>query len=138
MSSIAGEQKAERSLALKNSDDVPIEQIVESVFLKKRKDFTHLSQYGQKFICKSMVLLIIQHDSNSRKLFGITVSKKVGSAVKRNYVKRKLREVIKIAVQNFDQQGFKCVIIARRQILDLSFSEIKRDLEYCLKNLLKK
>ena len=66
---------------------------------------------------------------------GISVSKKLGNAVRRNKVKRQIREIIS---KNDYQKNFDCIIIVRREINNADFQEIEKDLNYALEKLLLK
>lgn len=64
--------------------------------------------------------------------FGFVVGKKIGNAVVRNKIKRRMKNILK------DYQykiGFKCVIMAKRDISDSNFEEIKEELLLLLKRI---
>lgn len=116
--------------------------------IKKSADFKRLSQSKNKFFAKN--LLILCNNTEEKYLFdnskglnadnfcrvGFTVSKKISKlATKRNKAKRRLREAFKILSQKYCQENSDYSIIARPKIIDSDFSNIKRDMEFCLKNL---
>ena len=61
---------------------------------------------------------------------GLTVSPKVGKAVVRNAVRRRLKESYRL-LQGLCE-GYDIVIVARRRAATASFSELKKDLESAL------
>jgi len=63
---------------------------------------------------------------------GFTCSKKVGNAVERNRVKRRLREIVRLAPQGRMQTGYDYVLVGRRAALDLSFERMVQDFERAL------
>lgn len=56
---------------------------------------------------------------------GITVSKKLGKAHVRNYVRRRLREVYRLNEDRF-QSGWDIVVVARARAISADFQELTR------------
>ena len=56
---------------------------------------------------------------------GVTVSKKLGKAVVRNRVRRRLREVYRLHESRF-LPGWDIVVVARGRAVDASFSDLTR------------
>ncbi|MFD1332699.1 ribonuclease P protein component [Methylopila musalis] len=59
---------------------------------------------------------------------GITVTKRIGGAVERNRMKRRLREAIRLTLPTAARPGCDYVLIARRAVLDADFARLVRDL----------
>jgi len=66
---------------------------------------------------------------------GFTVSKKVGNAVRRNRVKRRLRAVVEQVFPANVCPGFDIVIIGRATTATRSFESLVNDLRQALKKL---
>ena len=58
---------------------------------------------------------------------GITVSKKLGKAVVRNRVRRRIREAYRINEEQF-QPGWDIVVVARSRAVDVSFQKLTQSL----------
>jgi len=69
--------------------------------------------------------------------FGIIVTKKVGNAVMRNALRRRIREIIR-EYANPIMWGGNVVIILRYRASSASYQELEQDFCYCLKRLFKK
>ncbi|MEN3793657.1 ribonuclease P protein component [Fulvimarina sp. MAC3] len=67
-------------------------------------------------------------DDEEQARFGLTVTKKVGNAVVRNRIKRRLREAIRVAAGSEMKNGVDYVIVARRDVLDVAFETLKDEL----------
>jgi len=71
--------------------------------------------------------------------FGFTVSKKVGNAVERNRVRRRLREIVRLAVADDASAaasfvaGHDYVLIGRRAALQMPFERIAAEFAGALK-----
>lgn len=60
--------------------------------------------------------------------FGFTVTKKVGNAVERNRIRRRLREAVRRAGTAAAVPGMDLVILARRAAIDLPFTALVEDI----------
>ncbi len=64
-----------------------------------------------------------------------TATKKIGNAVVRNRVKRRLREIARLKLQDLARPGHDYVLIGRATTAARSFSELENDLNSALKRL---
>ncbi len=107
--------------------------------LKKRREFVHIAEHGRKFITNGLVLQVCErNDENSFGdviRVGFTTTKKVGNAVKRNRVRRRLRVLARLMLPILGQKGCDYVLIGRTSTFDKPFDELKKDLRYALKKI---
>jgi ribonuclease P protein component len=66
---------------------------------------------------------------------GFTVSRQVGNAVERNRVRRRLREVVRLAATGNLHDGHDYVLIGRRAALQVPFAEMMRELDTALRRV---
>jgi len=66
---------------------------------------------------------------------GFTVSRKVGNAVERNRVRRRLREVVRLSDADRFRAGNDYVLIGRRAALELSFARLVEDFAGALRRI---
>jgi ribonuclease P protein component len=66
---------------------------------------------------------------------GFTVSRKVGGAVERNRVRRRLREVVRLSAAAGLRAGSDYVVIGRRAALALAFTRLAADFAGAVKRL---
>ena len=93
--------------------------------LRQRADFLAVAS-GVKAPAAGFVLQVNKRESDGVRV-GFTVSKKVGNAVERNRVRRRLREIVRLAPQAAMQPGYDYVLIGRRAALDLPFARMTED-----------
>ena len=102
--------------------------------LKRKKDFEKLFKEGKSFREKFLVLKINKNNLNSNR-FGFIVSKKVSKkAPVRNKIKRRLREIVRKEIDNY-QKGFDVAIIALPGTVLKDFKEIDQALTSALKKI---
>ena len=92
----------------------------------KRKDFVNLNHSGKRLHLENLKVVFNQNKLGITRL-GITVSKKTGNAVKRNKVKRLIREVFRLHKNDFPC-GYDIVISAKKNAGSLDFRKIKEEL----------
>lgn len=66
---------------------------------------------------------------------GLTVTKKVGNAVERNRIRRRLRAAARAVLPQAGKGGFDYVVVARRAALTADFSDLTGGLENTLKQV---
>jgi len=109
--------------------------------LKKRAEFLRL-RGGARFATPSFVLETRPRDGNADRSdgpadarFGFTVTKKLGGAVVRNRIRRRLKAVVAALAPKLAQAGYDYVLVARSAAYDRAFPELKKDLERALQRV---
>jgi ribonuclease P protein component len=90
--------------------------------LRSATAFARLRRQGQPFHHRLAVLLIEpNHQPVSQ--FGFSVSKRIGGAVVRNRVRRRLREAVRLQLRQI-KPGWNCLLIARPATANASFTDL--------------
>lgn len=113
----AAEQKEERNCHIKSHLHVAFTFIMKIVKLKENRDFRRVYNKGKSFVNPYFVVYINKNRGDQPRL-GITVSKKIGNAVKRNRAKRVITAAFSTVCPKIIS-GYDFVIVARTRILDV-------------------
>ena len=105
--------------------------------LRKRADFVAAAG-GIKVPVANFVLQARDRNDRGPVRVGFTVSRKVGNAVERNRVRRRLREVVRLNSGDALRAGHDYVLIGRRAALSAPFAELAADYERAICGLERK
>ena len=94
--------------------------------IRKRREFLLVQGRGKKIHLQDLLAFIFPREGGPR--LGITASKKVGTSVVRNKVKRRIRELWRLTKHELPS-GFDIVILARRSAREAKFHELKAQME---------
>ena len=108
--------------------------------IKKRRDFLK----GNNSPYAAMPSVVVQSyvrtdevvETDESVMMGITCSKKVGNAVKRNRAKRRLREAGKIVLKEIGIKKTNYIFIARKDTtIKVKFTDLSSDIETAIKKI---
>ncbi len=100
--------------------------------LRQRADFLAAAA-GIKVPAKGFVLQTRRRRDDGPVRIGFTVSRKVGGAVERNRVRRRLREIVRLAPAHRLRPGHDYVLIGRRTALAMPFQRMIEDFDGALR-----
>lgn len=102
--------------------------------LKKNYEFKNVLSKGNYFSGKRIEAFIKKDNEKNINHLGIAISTKVAKAVKRNYIKRLIRENYK----NYEEKisnSFKIVFLWKKKVSieEATYENINKDMEYIFK-----
>ena len=116
--------------------------------LKRRPDFLRVARSGRKWVTPGLILQVARSGATVESKagrdgppateairVGFTVSRKVGNAVARNRVRRRLKAAAAEVLPLAAEPGCDYVIIGRGGTLDRRWPALKQDLEAALRGL---
>lgn len=92
--------------------------------LKENYMFRRLYNRGAS-TANAYLVLYARRNNSSRNRVGITVSGKLGHAVQRNKIRRRLREIYRLHESEF-KPGWDLVVVARTRAMDAEFSKLQQ------------
>lgn len=123
------ELKILEKLTYKNVGDV----MKHTVSLKKNYEFRRVYKKAKFRAGKYIVLYILKNNLDYNRL-GITASKKFGKSVKRNRVRRLIKENYR-QIGKCIKMGYDLVIVARKTDGIPSYMEIKKEMNFLFRKL---
>ena len=99
--------------------------------VKKEKDFSAIFKEGKSFANRKFVIYRLENTEQHFRV-GLSVSKKLGNAVTRNQIKRRIRHIL---IEHKDQlvENVDFVVIARKGVEILDYAEMEKNLLHVLK-----
>ncbi|HVI29605.1 ribonuclease P protein component [Hansschlegelia sp.] len=98
--------------------------------IRLRRDFVAASHDGVKVGGPIIGLQLRDRgEPDARARVGFTATKRVGGAVERNRMKRRLRAAARAVLTDVARPGCDYVLIARRAVLEVPFERILRDIQ---------
>lgn len=100
--------------------------------IKSKLEYTEIIN-NCKYI-KNNYYVIYYRKNNTHNRFGISIPKKTGKAVLRNKIKRRIKNIIdnnKFNIQN----SYDYVIICRKRLIELQYSEMENNFISLIKKL---
>lgn len=89
--------------------------------LKNRKSFTYIYAHGKSVRCEKLSLVFLPSKYPAK--VGFSVGKKVGGAVQRNKVKRRLKSIFIGLYPSLDSK-FNYIIVAHGGTYEMSYTEL--------------
>ena len=100
--------------------------------LAKRADFSKVYRFGKSAANSQFVVYAMNNGSNLKIRVGVSCSKKLGGAVVRNRIRRRIKEIMRLQMDRIVTRQ-DIIIIARKPCVELSYKEMERSLMHVLK-----
>jgi len=98
--------------------------------LRKRSEFLSVAKVGERWVTPAFIIQSHQRALDGPFRYGITASRKVGGAVKRNRAKRRLRALLREFLPQVAQPGMDYVFIARSELLKRDFALMGKEFDH--------
>lgn len=99
--------------------------------VKKEKDFSVIFKEGASFANRRFVIYRLENQKQHFRV-GLSVSKKLGNAVMRNQIKRRIRHIL-MQYKHQVLSNIDFVVIARKGVELLDYAEMEKNLLHVLK-----
>ena len=109
----------------------------EPVRLTRRAEFLHATAKGRKAPMPGLVLQVLPRNDNGPVRLGFTVTRKIGNAVIRNRIRRRLKEAARLVLAQNPVSGVDLVLIGREGTAKRDFVTLQDDLRRALARALR-
>ena len=102
------------------------------ITIKKRSEFIRSNKFSKKIYSTNFI--IQKHELNKTENiphFGFTITKKIGSAIVRNKIKRRLKSIIRKLLKcedNYFDSGFNYILICKKEVVKVSYNDLENEL----------
>jgi ribonuclease P protein component len=100
--------------------------------LRRRAEFLRVAAGGRRAAVHGLVLQALARDDDAPARLGFTVTKKIGNAVERNRIRRRLKEASRLLLREHPLTGFDLVLIGREATRERDFADLIGDLRRAL------
>ena len=103
------------------------------VTVKENGDFRRIYRRGRSAVSGGVGVYCLKNRKGMSRL-GVTVSTKLGHAVVRNRVRRRLRELYRLHKAEL-LPGYDLIVVARVRAVDMPYAKLEKQYLHCLSQL---
>ena len=102
------------------------------ITIKKRSEFIRSNRFSKKIYTPNFIIQKLESNkTNKIPHFGFTITKKIGSAVVRNKIKRRLKSIIRELLKRKDKYfnlSSNYILICKNEIVKVSYNDLENEL----------
>lgn len=98
--------------------------------IRKNMEFKDIYKHGKNYWNRNLILYVKKNDLNETRV-GYTITKKIGNAVVRNKLRRRMKEIYRLNFHNI-KEGYDLVFIAKRSLKDISYKELEGSMKHIM------
>ena len=102
--------------------------------ITKRSDYLRASK-SKYFRSNSFIIQFYNRADDLGPRYGVTATKKIGNAIKRNKAKRRIRNLVKDLLPKYGKNGYDYVFIAKENLINEDWEVLKEESISVLKDL---
>ncbi|MDF2716715.1 MAG: ribonuclease protein component [Paenibacillus sp.] len=100
--------------------------------LTRREDFNKVYRHGKSAANLQVVIYCLPNPRIERFRMGVSVSKKLGSAVVRNRIRRMMKEIVRLNADKI-RSHYDFIVIGRKPVADMDYKQLEKSLLHGLK-----
>ncbi|MFD2672214.1 ribonuclease P protein component [Marinicrinis sediminis] len=100
--------------------------------LAKREHFSQVFRFGQSVANYQFVLYSRKNANIEEFRLGVSVSKKLGNAVVRNKLRRRMKEIVRHHREQI-AGGYDLILIARKPVADMTYQQMEKSVLHIIR-----
>ena len=92
--------------------------------ITKRQDYLRASK-SKYFRSNSFIIQFYNRADTLGPRYGVTATKKIGNAIKRNQAKRRIRNLVKDLLPKYGKNGYDYVFISKENLINVDWEVLK-------------
>lgn len=106
--------------------------LIKAYRLKNKNKFKKTFTFGKAVACPYFVLYYLKNNEPGNSKIAFAAGRKIGKAILRNKIKRRLREACRQHAGNL-ADGYNIIFIARAKIKGISYHDVEKNMSALLK-----
>jgi len=102
--------------------------------IKSKKEFREILDKGQKISSNFFLTYIKKTEETNSLKAGFIITKKIGNAVTRNRIRRKIKEALRVTEFESDT-GISMIFIIRKAVIEKDYLNIREELDKVLRKI---
>lgn len=94
--------------------------------LRKSKEFDRVYKHGKNYWNRQLTIYVYKNNTETTRV-GYTITKKIGNAVTRNKVRRRMKEIVRLNFENIDS-GYDIIFIPKKNVVDLPYDKLEKSM----------
>ena len=99
--------------------------------LRKNIEFKNIYKHGRNYWNRNFILYIRKNKLKETRV-GFTISKKIGNAVTRNKIRRRMKDAYRLNFDNL-KEGYDLIFIPKKHIVDIPYKELENSMIHIMK-----
>ncbi len=99
--------------------------------IRKNVEFKQVYSGGKNYWNRNLTLYVKRNNLDGSR-YGITITKKIGSAVVRNRIRRRIKEIYRLNFYRI-KDGYDLVFIPKKNVQEISYKQLESALIHILK-----
>ncbi len=98
--------------------------------LRSMMEFKKVYSLGNNYWNRNLILYVRKNEINFTRI-GYSITKKIGNAVVRNKIRRRMKEIIRLNYNDL-LEGYDLVLIPKRNVVDITYEELENAILHIL------